>query len=128
MTFLNKKNKNILVIAIIFALAFIFLYLINAGFENESNNKKITKEFIECLDDAGVVIYGSKYCPACNDLIDDFGGYDMISPIYVECEEDMERCKNEMKGEFVPEIQVKNKLYKDIENIQGLSEKTECSL
>jgi hypothetical protein len=107
--FINKDNKIIL-----------FLASIN------KDNTMSYSETIECLHDSGVVIYGSKYCPACIALVDSFGGYDKISPIYVDCNEDNERCLAEMKTDYIPEIQIKGVLYVGERNPVSIFKKTNC--
>ena len=87
-----------------------------------------TKDLIQCLSDAGVVLYGSKYCPDCSELIDNFGGYDKIGPIYVECEEEMDRCIEKLKTGYVPEIQIKDEPYIGEPNLNDIAEKVGCLL
>ncbi len=89
--------------------------------------------FIQCLKEAGVVIYGSKTCPACKALEDMYGGYEMIKPIYLDCsglsgEEDAERCSEEMQTIYVPEIQINGELIEDRRSPECLSEITGCEL
>ncbi len=84
--------------------------------------------FVQCLADAGMVIYGSRTCPACRQLAESFGGYDAISLIYVECSEEWERCSQEMKTNYVPEIQIKGVLYNGSRDLNALAEKTGCKL
>jgi len=85
-----------------------------------------TTEFINCLKEAGVVIYGTRYCPACSRLIEDYGGYEMVTPIYVDCTEERERCLEEMKHHYVPEIQVRERLYEGIRDPETLGEFVGC--
>ncbi len=74
-------------------------------------------ELIDCLAEEGLVIYGARWCPACNRLIEPFGGYEIADPIYVECsyeygsKEELARCNRETKTEYVPEIQVDGEIY-----------------
>jgi hypothetical protein len=87
----------------------------------EENNKKEEQEnqenkdplsfFIKCLADSGLIIYGSKTCPACLSLVNSLGGYEKVEPIYVECSQEWERCDSEMKTNYVPEIQIQGELY-----------------
>ncbi len=84
--------------------------------EEEKGDTQIKEEteisFIDCLAEAGVVIYGSEWCPACTALVESLGGYEKVDPIYVECTIEEERCAKEMKTEFVPEIQIKGEFFK----------------
>ncbi|MGM0629469.1 MAG: peptidoglycan-binding protein, partial [Patescibacteria group bacterium] len=76
---------------------------------NKGNEEE--KAFIECLKEAEVVIYGTPTCPFCDQLVESFGGYDAVSPIYVNCQESFDRCKDEMQTSGVPEIQINGELY-----------------
>ncbi len=82
----------------------------NAEHETPSETFSM-EEFVLCLKEEGVIIYGSVTCPFCHQLAQMFGGYDVIDPIYVECSEDHERCMEEMQTNGVPEIQIKGELY-----------------
>jgi hypothetical protein len=66
---------------------------------------------VDCLAEKGVVIYGSRTCPACANLAEGFGGYNVIESIYVECMDEGERCSAEKTTGYVPEIQVEGELY-----------------
>ncbi len=98
----------------------------------EENNEEMS-EFIECLKEEGVVIYGSSTCPACKVLEDSYGGREVIDPIYLDCsgfgsEEEVERCSEEMQTDLVPEIQIKGELLEDRRSPQCLSEITGCEI
>jgi len=89
--------------------------------------------FIQCLANAGVVIYGSSTCPACARLEREYGGYEIVKPIYLDCSglgiaEETERCRNEMKTRYVPEIQIKGELFDGWGSPQALAEATGCQL
>ena len=66
---------------------------------------------VSCLQEKEVVIYGNKTCPACANLASNFGGFDAIEDIYVECNENRDRCTKEKETRFVPEIQVGGNIY-----------------
>jgi len=72
----------------------------------------ITEDFISCLEEKGVVIYGSKFCPACTMMVESLGGHEMAEPVYVECTEEEARCDEEMEGGAVPEIQIEGEVFK----------------
>ncbi len=106
------------------------------GKDNNNDQVKVgevTEEFISCLKDAGVVIYGSKTCPACADLEKMYGGYEMIKPIYLDCSglgsaEENERCMEEKQTMYVPEIQINGELLEERRSPQCLSDITGCEL
>jgi len=99
----------------------------------EKNNEKITDEFIQCLAEAGVIIYGSKTCPACDSLVQEYGDYEKIKPIYLDCsgitsEEEAKRCLEEIKTGYIPEVQIKGNLFEDWGSPEALAEITGCKL
>ncbi len=87
-----------------------------------------TVDLIDCLRKEGIVIYGSKTCPACAQLASSFGGYDVIEKIYVECTEDYDRCGEEKKTGYVPEIQIKGDLYEEGRSPAQLAAAVGCEI
>ncbi len=84
------------------------------------------KTFIECLADAGMVVYGSATCPACGQFAQSLGGYDKIAPIYVECTIEGEKCMKGMQTNYVPEIQINGAVYEGSRSPAVLAEITGC--
>ncbi len=123
-------KKNTLALIIFLTLVGSVIFYIGAVEDNGSANLSgnNNEELINCLAENGVVIYGTKWCPACERLINSFGGYDLASPIYVECTEEEERCAEEQKTGFVPEIQIDGELYEGGRDLQSLSEKVGCQI
>ena len=68
-------------------------------------------ETVACLKEKGVVIYGSRTCPACAQMVTLFKGYEVIDPIYVECQTNGLRCSVEMQTQYVPEVQISGSLF-----------------
>ena len=102
--------------------------------ETKSQTDKPSREqFIECLAEAGVVIYGSQTCPACFQLEQEYGGKAVIGPIYLDCsglgsEEETKRCMEEMQTRYVPEIQIKGEFFEGWGSPEALAEVTGCTL
>ena len=131
-------KKIILIVLIVTILIFGFFYFFRKE-ENkakENTEKEINDEeakgemerFISCLAERGMVIYGTNTCPACASLVKAFGGYDVVAPIYVECNEEQEKCFQEMKSDYVPEIQINGIPYMGISSIEGFERETGCKL
>lgn len=95
-------------------------------FSNEVNGDKKMVQFVDCLARAGIVIYGSKTCPACVSLVNNFGGHEIIEPIYVECSLERDRCIEEMKDSYVPEIQIRGNLYQGPRSLEAIGEAVGC--
>lgn len=99
--------------------------------ENLEADKKIDpaiEELVACLRDSGVTIYGSVTCPYCNQLAQSFGGYDVIDSIYVECSKEPDRCKDEMLGRGVPEIQINGEMYQGPRNPRDIGKAASCEM
>ncbi|MFP4022587.1 MAG: glutaredoxin domain-containing protein [Candidatus Paceibacterota bacterium] len=100
--------------------------------ENEENKDELQtsdlKELVACLDDAGVVIYGSRTCPYCSQLVESFGGRDIVDSIYVECSDEPERCQEELIGKGVPEIQIDGEMYRESRDPKVIGEAANCQI
>ena len=120
---LRKINRKILIIIILFLL--ISFFVLNKKQEKQDLNQM--EEFIQCLAKENVVIYGSQYCPACSALVDQFKGYD-IKLIYVECNEEQEKCAKETQTDFVPEIQINKQNYSGLKKIENIGQAVNCQL
>ncbi len=108
--------------------------------ENEENKEKndddsvFSKEngghtsFVECLAENGVVIYGSRTCPACASLSEEYGGYEKMKPIYVECTVEQERCIEEMLVGYVPVVQINGEIFDDWGSPENLARETGCRI
>ncbi len=88
----------------------------------------IQEQFIQCLKENRVVIFGSVTCPYCAQLVNSLGGYEVVDPIYVECSEDPTRCRDEMQTRGVPEIQVDGVLYQGMRSPAQIGEEVGCVL
>lgn len=98
-----------------------------SGTEQKTDSTNLNlKEFNDCMAENGVVIYGSRTCPFCTQLVNLLGGKDATSSVYVECSEFPERCRNEMIGSGVPEIQINGKMYQGARTIESLAAATGC--
>ncbi len=92
----------------------------------ESEEEGEISSLVDCLADNGVLIYGSRTCPACANLAQGFGGYEAIEKIYVECSEDYDRCGEDKKTGFVPEIQINAELYEGGRSPKDLALAANC--
>ena len=111
-------------------LAFlVFVFLLTSAFFVFSffpmNN---SEDFVQCLVDSGVVIYVSDTCPACTNLADEFGGYDVAGELFVNCNEKPEICDVQMKTDYVPEIQHSGELLESVSSIEDFSKLTGCEI
>lgn len=120
------RNKTLIVATIVIIIIVLFFTFKNKEIENEK--EKTINDFVQCLAQAGIVIYGSKTCPACTSLVNSFGGYEIIKPIYVECSEEGDRCREEMQTNFVPEIQIKGRIYSAPRDPESLGAAVGCEI
>jgi glutaredoxin len=98
--------------------------------ESGEENNIEKNSLIDCLKAEGVVIYGIKTCGYCVRVVEEFGGYNVISPIYVDCHENSEKCIKEQKTNprLVPEIQIKGELYKGDRSSEAIANEAGCSI
>ncbi len=92
----------------------------------EELDEEAMDSFIQCLKEEGVAIYGSAWCPYCKTLAESLGGYDIVDPIYTECTEEEKKCREEMIGTAVPEIQIKGEVYRGSRDPEKMAEVTGC--
>ncbi len=127
---MKNKNKYLIMVLVLFVILIVsfFAFLNRKGDSDISSNADnyLSEDLFLCLADSGVVLYGSKYCSSCNELINSFGGYEMVRPIYVECDDNVEKCLEELKTEYVPEIQINGLLYEGENNIKEVAKKVGC--
>ena len=87
-----------------------------------------TTEFIQCLADSGMVIYGSSTCGACANLVNLFGGYEAVGPIYVECSGNWDICGEKTETGYVPEIRINDVLFGGANTLENFAAQTGCEL
>ena len=85
-------------------------------------------DFIDCLEEGGLTVYGAETCPACGQLAESLGGYEIVDPIWVECLEEPERCNNEKVRGYVPEIHFNGELYEGDRSPSSLAHEAGCEL
>lgn len=133
------KNMNIkykmLFVLVLFALFFSGCNnsLNNDTDQNDNQDKndedEITMlEFNQCLAENGITIYGSKFCPACSALVETLGGLENAEPVYVECSEEQERCNEETKTNYIPEIHINGNIYEGKRTLEALAKATNCTM
>lgn len=116
-------------IVIFFMSAFLFSNNRNDNHNNGNDDNNYTfEEFNKCLADFGMVIYGSEWCPACNALVQTLGGNDKVKSVYVDCTKEGERCQEELKTNFIPEIQINGVVYDGSRSLSALSDLTGCKI
>ncbi len=125
---MSKKTLILIITALIILIAAFFILAYFSGDNQEEITEEKEKDLINCLKEEGVVIYGSIYCPACTALAERFGGYEMISPIYVECSQEWERCDREIQAGYVPEIQIKGEVYQGPRELESIAEAAGCNI
>jgi len=81
--------------------------------------------FMECLADAGVKIYGANWCGYTKQLVENLGGFQVISPIYIECTEQSDICNSEgIQG--YPTIKINGQQVNIERTISGFAKATGC--
>ena len=85
------------------------------------------KEFNNCLEEKGVVIYGANWCGWTKKWVETLGGFDTISPIYVECTdpENEETCSKDVASGF-PTTKINGESYNGARTVEAIAEATGC--
>ncbi|MGM0482717.1 MAG: hypothetical protein ACQEP6_02550 [Patescibacteria group bacterium] len=128
-------SKYASIIIVVCSLLIVIVSL-NASFLNKgesSERAEVTERFIECLKKEGVTIYGGVTCPACAELEKEYGGQDLLKPIYLDCsgygtDEETEKCEVEKKTDFLPEVKIKGELFRSWGSPENLAKETGCKL
>jgi len=128
-----KKEILIVLISTIVITGVVFLSDVTTDGSADLSGSQLREmeELIECFDENNLVIYGSEWCPACTSFVESLGGYDLVEPIYVECsdlgsDEEQERCLEEAKTNYVPEIQIDGEVYHGDIDPESLAEEVGC--
>ena len=118
--------KNVIIICAVLFVSLTAIYIIGerkeGGFGQEGEN------FINCLKESGVHIYGSATCPYCVQLIQEYSSYNNFYDIYTDCNENYDKCVSEMLTNGVPEIQIKGELLQEWGSPEVLARETGCSM
>jgi len=85
------------------------------------------KEFVGCLARADFVIYGANWCGWTQGLVTTLGGQETVKPIYVECMEEEELCREKEIAAY-PTILINGKQYQGSRTFEGFSQATGCQL
>mgnify|MGYP003755288241 CR=1 FL=1 len=121
-------NNRTIIIILLVCIAVVFVIAFSLGDHQPEEEVVSFEGLIQCLAANNIVIYGTNTCPACAQLINSLGGYQAVEPIYVECNQETEQCIQQMKTNYVPEIQVNGELYTGSRDPQDLAEQFGCQL
>lgn len=92
---------------------------------SEEDLEKV-KEFIGCLKESNFVVYGANWCGYTKQVVDLFGGFDIISPIYVECVGQEQWCYETEGVQGYPTIKVSGEDYSGARNFEAFAQATGC--
>ena len=95
--------------------------------ETPSLPQEELQKFVECLAGANFLIYGNKDCPACASLAAQFGGYDIVDPIFIECTEKPDLCQ-EKEIRYVPTIFIGDQEYVGARSFEDFAQETGCNI
>ncbi len=123
---MNKKALISVLVLVFIGVVFVFTF--NSSTQEPENDSDSQVGLIDCLAANSFVIYGSSTCPACAQLVNSLGGYEAVTPIYVECNEEQDRCAENMQTNYVPEIQINGEVYTGSRDPQALAEQVGCKI
>lgn len=82
-------------------------------------------DFVDCLQEAQLVIYGADWCGYTQQVVSLFGGFQAADPVYVECTQEEDICQAaEVTG--YPTIKVAGQAYTGARSLAGFAEATGC--
>ena len=117
---MNKKILYILLVIIIVLVGLIIFM--------QRKNQNYNGDFLGCLRDKGVTIYGTSACPACIQLRENLLAIgNNVDLVYINCDENSQKCAMEMKSNEVPEIQINGVVFPN-NSIEALSQETGCKI
>ncbi|MGI6589898.1 MAG: hypothetical protein ACOX1V_04545 [Candidatus Iainarchaeum sp.] len=97
------------------------------------STKELTEEekaevlaFSDCLAEKGVVVYGANWCGYTNNLVDNLGGFELVSPFYVECTVEDELC-NEKEIRGYPTVTLNGEVINPERTFAGFASVTGCT-
>ncbi len=99
--------------------------------KEEDISKTITDQqkeiagFVNCLKEAGFRIYGANWCGYTKSLVESFGGFDVVKPIYIECTEQQQLCQEKgIRG--YPTLLINDQPYTGPRTFEGFAQATGC--
>ncbi len=99
---------------------------VKADYSGEELEK--IKEFVSCLATKDFKIYGANWCGWTKKLVvDTFGGFDIVEPIYIECTEKKDVCASE-GVEGYPTIKVNGETYEGGRDFKSFEAFTGCAV
>ena len=113
-------KKAVFLAFVVLIVLVLFIYLLPSMNDRE--------DFVQCLVDSGVVVYVSDTCPACTSLANEFGGYDAVEGLFVNCNEKSEICEVQMQTNTVPEVQYEGDVLEGMVSVEDFSKLTGCEI
>ncbi len=94
--------------------------------EEDFSQDENIKNLVSCLEKEEFIIYGADWCGFCRQVVELFGGYAMVDPIYVECTDNPEICNKE-NIEGYPTIKIKGEIYTGQRTLEAFALGAGCS-
>ena len=115
------KNKAYIWTGIIVVALFAMVW-----FSGEDSGPGVNDEFAQCLTDAGVVMYGTEWCPHCNTQKAMFGNSFKLAN-YVDCDLSRSVCLSEGVTGY-PTWKHNGQSYSGTQSLETLASISGCSL
>jgi len=121
---LDLALKIFLIIAVLASGVKLFLMQGNSARTSGYSVTAPRDEFAKCLNDKGLIMYGSDTCPYCQSQKEMFGSsFEKIN--YVNCDFDKQICSQKQITAY-PVWQINDKLFPGIETFDQLANATGC--
>ena len=124
----NEKKEGKASMRKYLIIGIIILIIIFSSFGVYSYMKKPGQydEFVKCLTDKEVIIYGNDYCSYTNQQLNFFGKSQKYLN-YVKCVDNENLC-DEKGVEITPTWEINGETYSGIQSLEKLSELTGCEI
>ncbi len=120
-------SKNHITIAIIVVIALVIMFLIYQNYNAPSEPNKNIDEFAQCLTQKGVKMYGTDWCPHCQNMKELFGSsFQYID--YINCDKNKDTCISEGIRGYPTWKTSDGSAYPGEKTFEQLGEISKCSL
>ena len=128
--FVDPNYTRTIIITVLVLIALVSIITLIAQSQSQSKAQALLPyvEFSQCLADNGMVIYGSQFCPYCNELAQLMGGYEAVQSVYVECTVEQARCAQETLTDYVPEVQLNGEVFEGERTLSSFAQATGCTV
>lgn len=123
----SQNQRKILTGFVVLAIMIALFFIIRPAVTGKSFEDSQIEKFAQCLTNAGIVMYGTEWCPHCQNQKKLFGKAAFKNINYVDCDFNKETCA--IQGvQGYPTWKINGSSYPGEQSFERLSELTGCVL